>query len=86
MMETSSKLVATNVAAVGLTSIQLSYSTAEIQRALFFGPTQEFEPPGVTAGGVLLVVNGELCWLEEGDYPDPAVRLTPEANIFRSVR
>ncbi len=67
-------------------SLQLSYSTADIEGSLFFAP--EYTPPGPsepTSEVTLLVVHGDLYALEEGPFPQPSVPLTEESGVFRIV-
>lgn len=67
-------------------SIQLSYSTAEVEKTIFFAP--EFAPEGTPkhlVGPPLIVVHGEFFKLEEGNYPQPAIPLTEESGLFRLI-
>jgi len=64
--------------------MQLSYSTADIEKGIFFGlegsVSQPVEPLGAA---VILVVHGEMFQLEDGSIPHPAVPLTEHSGLFR---
>lgn len=68
-----------------LISMQLSFSTADIERGLFFtaeySPVQSGEPLGKAT---ILVVHGEMFALEEV-APQPAKPLSEESGLFRIV-
>ncbi len=75
-----------NVPGHGLISMQLSYSTADIEKSVFYEP--EFSPimPVQPLGNAtILVVHGEMFVLEEGAIPQPAVRLTEQSGLFRVI-
>ena len=68
----------------GFFSAQLSYSTADVERTIFYGTVnQPSEPAGPEVPPVsMLVVNGEMFVLDEGSRPEWP-RLPPDAAIFR---
>ena len=83
-----SSLAQTNLDMPGsqFTSLQLSYSTADIEKSVFYG--LESNPAGVgepVEETFIMVVNGEMYVLEEGDIPRPSVPLTEESGLFRIV-
>lgn len=79
-------LTQTNIGVPGLVQMQLSYSTADIEKTIFHQP--EFSPvtPQQPLGDVtILVVHGEMYALEGGPFPQPAVPLTEESGLFRII-
>lgn len=73
-----------SLAGIDLVSIQLSYSTADVESFRFFGERGEAQAP--TPGGLpenLIVVHGEYVRLDKGDFPDDTPGLTEEAGILR---
>ena len=64
-------------------SLQLSFSTADIEKSLFYTPEytpiRDSEPTGKVT---LLVVHGEVHPLKE-DIPRDSIPLTEEAGLFR---
>jgi hypothetical protein len=67
-------------------SLQLSYSTADIEESLFFGSTQHLPTPAPQLGQItLLVVNGALMSLEEGAYPGLAAPFGEHSGLLRLI-
>jgi hypothetical protein len=68
-----------------LISVQMSFSTADIERTMFFdqeiatpvGAGESIEPTSV------LVVHGDMFTLEQSDLPGSAARLAPSSGLFR---
>jgi hypothetical protein len=64
--------------------MQLTYSTADIEKGIFFGAEgpapQPVEPLGAAT---ILVVHGEMFQLEDAAIPQPAVPLTEHSGLFR---
>lgn len=67
-------------------SLQLSFSTGDIEKTIFYtseyAPIEPREPLGKAA---LLVVHGEMFALEEGAIPQPFIPLTEESGLFRII-
>jgi len=68
-------------------SIQLSYSTADIEKNLFYTfvqmPLEPSEPPGKAT---VLIVHGNMFALEEEEpIPEPSTPLTEESGLFKIV-
>jgi hypothetical protein len=65
--------------------MQLSYSTADIEKSIFYtaeyAPFRASQPPGNTT---LLAVHGEIFVLKE-DIPQPSIPFTDESGLFRIV-
>jgi hypothetical protein len=68
------------------TSLQLSFSTADIERSIFFedenipaSPTEPF------AEGNIIVVHGEMFRLEKEGVPKETTPLTKGSGLFRIV-
>ena len=81
---------ATNVnvtgGAVGWVSVQLSYSTADIENAVFFGSTHETTPALAPLGtATLLAVNGEMFALDDQTTPTQWPALTEHAGLIQLV-
>lgn len=67
-------------------SLQLSYSTADVERGLFFAP--EYAPIAASepiGKATLLVVHGEVFVLEEQPTQLDAKPLTEESGLFQIV-
>jgi hypothetical protein len=65
--------------------MQLSYSTADIEKSIFYtaeAPTQSPEAPDQPA--MMLVVNGEIFQLEESRQPE-GTPLQDASGLFRIV-
>lgn len=83
-----SSLARTNLDVAGsqFTWLQLSYSTADIEQSIFYGPeSSPAELGGAVEETAILVVHGEMYVLEEGDIPQPSIPLTKESGLFRIV-
>jgi len=83
---TMTNLIWTNLDAVtpGFTSLQLSYSTADIERGIFYGTeSAPLESSQSLENATLLVVHGEMFVLKEEPIPQPAVVFTEESGLFR---
>lgn len=64
-------------------ALQLSFSTADIEKGLFFGAEHAPEQVGQPLGrATILVVHGEMFALEEAT-PQPATPLSEESGLFR---
>jgi len=64
-------------------SVQLSYSTADIERSLFFGDQHEEERPTPSAGEViLLVIHGEYHQLVD-EAPPASIKFDEKSSILR---
>ena len=76
-----------NVSNQQFISLQLSYSTADIEQNIFKEP--EHKPiiaPGEPFGkATLLVVHGDMFALEENPIPEPSTPLTEESGLFRII-
>lgn len=60
-----------------------SYSTADVEHAVFYGEARALDVPASPAGAVtLLVVNGEFFELSEESSPMPWSPLTPDSGLF----
>jgi hypothetical protein len=67
----------------GLASEQRSYSTADVEHAVFYGEVRTLDVPPVTTGAAtLLVVNGEFFELSEEASPMPWSPLTTGSGLF----
>ena len=64
---------------------QLTFSTADIERAVFYGGESPFAMPRPIAPGpvTLVLVAGELRPLEQSQTPPGAVPFTPASSLFR---
>jgi hypothetical protein len=92
-MTRESEMVATNRAQTNidlttfrLRSFQLSFSTADIARTIFYG--SHFSPPEPhqeAERGMLLVVHGNMLALEDKAFPQPAIPLTEESGLFQII-
>jgi hypothetical protein len=68
-----------------LISMQLSYSTADIENSIFY--TAEYTPPLVSEplGDVkLLAVHGDVFILQD-ETPEESIPLTEQSGLFRIV-
>jgi len=66
-----------------LVEVHLSYSTADIQRHVFFAEEHEFEGEQPDAQPEqLLVIHGEYYRLVD-EAPDGYTELSPESGVFR---
>ncbi len=67
-------------------SMQLSFSTAEVERGIFYGPAPQAAEPGrqTMPPTTLLVVHGDVYRLEQS-APPGAVPFTEDAGLFRLV-
>jgi len=65
-------------------AMQLSFSTADIERSVFYEPEHAVTTPAEPLGdAVLLVVHGEMAQLDlSAALPQPAVPLSPEAGLL----
>jgi hypothetical protein len=67
-------------------SLQLSYTTADIEKSLFYGAESIASVPSKSSEPVaILVVHGEMFVLEPGELPHPAPPLTEQSGLFRLV-
>lgn len=69
-----------------LTQIQLSYSTADIEKTIFFTP--QYTPiPSREAieNATILIVHGDMFVLQEESFPQPSVPLTEQSGLFRII-
>jgi hypothetical protein len=67
----------------GLESVHTSYSTADVEHAVFYGPDRTVASPATPAGAAtLLVVHGEFFELSEEPSPMPWSPLTPDSGLF----
>lgn len=89
-MMTLTALVNDNVTSgvTPLVSMQLSYSTADIQQSIFFGAKHQVY--GQALGGslgvaTLLVVNGDMFVLDEQTTPGQWPPLAPNAGLIQLV-
>jgi hypothetical protein len=63
---------------------QRTYSTADVEHAVFYGEARDVEAPSSSAGAaMLLVVNGEFFELNEESSPMPWRPLTPDSGLLR---
>lgn len=75
-----------NVSAHGFISMQLSYSTADIEKSIFYAPEYTIMSPSEPLGkATILVVHGEMFSLEEAPAPVPSVPLTEQSGLFRII-
>lgn len=69
-----------------LVSVQLSFSTADIQQSIFFDEQSAQQVPSDAeasdAPQFFLVVNGEYVALDDADLPDRYVAITEESGLF----
>jgi hypothetical protein len=67
-------------------SLQLSYSTADVEKSVFntpiFAPVTVSEPVGATK---LIVVHGDIFVLEQQSIPKGSKPLTEESGLFQIV-
>lgn len=65
--------------------VKLSFSTADIEKTVFYGkeqtPINTIEPIGNT---MILLVNGESFVLEEG-FPQQSIPLTENSGLFKII-
>jgi hypothetical protein len=67
-------------------SMQLSYSTADIERSVFYTPEyKRTEPSELPARATILVVHGDMFVLEEEAVPHPSAPLTEQSGLFRII-
>jgi hypothetical protein len=67
----------------GLVYEHRSYSTADVERAVFYGQVRALDVPSpATGAATLLVVNGEFFELSEEASPMPWNPLTPDSGLF----
>jgi len=82
----TTQTIQTNAMNTQFVSMQLSYSTADIEKSIFYTaeytPLQINEPTGNTT---LIVVHGEVFVLEESSIPQQSVPLTEEAGLFQII-
>ena len=75
----------TNVVGPGFITFQLSYSTADVEKSVFVG--EVYEPlspaPAIGPAATILVVHGDMYFLEDRPLPQPATPLTPGSGLFR---
>lgn len=80
----SSQPIQANAGQIQFVYSQLSYSTVDIEKSVFFdekfAPVKQEQELEKTT---IVVVNGEVYELKDEPYPSPAVPLTEEAGIFR---
>ena len=68
------------------TSLQLSYSTADIERAIFYQPKHTPIDLGEPIGEVkIMVIHGDMFTLEEGPIPQRSIPLTERSGLFRII-
>lgn len=86
MIMTNSALTNQCIIESQLIMLQLSYSTADIEKSIFNKPEDtplEFsEPIGKAA---IIVVHGEMFVLEERAIPEPSIPLTKKSALFQIV-
>jgi hypothetical protein len=69
-----------------LTSYQLSYSTADIERNVFYAPNRTVVRPTTPVEKVtVLVVNDEMYGLDNQNIPAHSIPLTDESGLFDLV-
>ncbi len=61
------------------------YSTAQIEKSLFFEPAYEFESPEEFGETTILVVHGDAYILQAQPPPGDARPLTPASGLFKIV-
>jgi hypothetical protein len=70
----------------GLTSYQLSFSTADIERNLFYTPSYSpVQSNNLVEKTTIMVVGGEEYNLDENNAPAESIPLTAESGIFHLV-
>jgi len=68
-----------------LTVMQLSFSTAELEKSIFFSPEFNANKNDMPVGNiVMLAVHGDLYILQEAS-PEKSIPLTEEAGVFRII-
>jgi hypothetical protein len=64
-------------------SLQLSFSTADIEQGLFNTPLQEIEETAGPTGDIQLIVVHEDVYILQGGSPKGSVPLTEESGLFK---
>jgi hypothetical protein len=69
-----------------LISLQLSYSTADIEKSIFY----EAEHTPINIGQAfgeakIMVIHGDVFTLEEGPIPQPFTPLTEKSGLFKII-
>ena len=72
------------------TSVQLSYSTADIEKSIFYEaeykPINPVKPLGEGEEAKIIVVHGEMFSLEEKkEFPQQSIPLTEKSGLFRII-
>jgi hypothetical protein len=73
-----------------ITSVQLSYSTADIEKSIFYEAEYTLINPAKPLGEVkeakIIVVHGEMFSLEEKkEFPQQSIPLTEKSGLFRII-
>ena len=67
--------------------LPLSYSTADIEKSIFYKP--EYTPPNIgepIGEAKIMVVHGMVFRLEEGPIPQASIPLTEESGLFKIIK
>lgn len=76
----------TNIGQPGFTTFLLSYSTADIEKNIFFGEIQEQRDPYASVGRITIrVVHGEIYELSDQAIPVSANPLSDQSAIFSFI-
>lgn len=70
-----------------LISLQLSYSTADIEKSIFYEPEHTPFNVGQAFGEAkLMVIHGDVFSLEEGPIPQSSIPLTEKSGLFKIIK
>jgi hypothetical protein len=68
-------------------SLQLSYSTADIEKGIFYEPEHTPVNLGEPLGKAkMMVIHGDVFTLEEGPIPQPSTPLTEKSGLFKIIK
>lgn len=75
-----------NVVASDFIALQLSYSTADIEKNIFYASEyKSIKSPELVGKATFLVVHGEMIPLEENAVPQGSPPLTEQSGLFRII-
>ena len=70
-----------------LISLQLSYSTADIEKSIFYEAEHTPFNIGQAFGEAkIMVIHGDVFNLEEGPIPQSSIPLTEKSGLFRIIK
>jgi hypothetical protein len=69
-----------------LISMQVTYSTADIEKFIFYGERKPIDIDQPLGEAKIMVIHGDVFSLEEGPTPQPFTPLTEQSGLFKIIK